>query len=205
MARRANDSMAQALRIMTAAAAAALLVGGCGTPAPDHFYTLAPPALAPAVPAGQARYAVSVGPVRLPQAVDRPQLMLREGGSQVRLLEKQRWAGPLPEEIARSVAASLARELPDARITTGANHGPSAGEMQLSFDIERFEATRGDGVAVQGVWTLRQEGAAPVSRQFTATEAVADGSYDAIVSAYSRALATVCQAIGAEIRQRQAR
>lgn len=203
MARRANESMGRALGAAVAAAAAALLIGGCGTPPQDHFYTLAPPALAPTVPAGPARYLVSVGPVKLPQAVDRPQLVLREGDSRVRILEEQRWAGPLPEEIARSVAASLARQLPDAQITTAGNHAPRAGEIQVRLDIERFEATSDNGVMVQGVWTLRQEGAAPVSRQFTGSEAAANGSYDAIVSAYTRALAAVSAAIAAEIRQRQ--
>jgi hypothetical protein len=178
------------------------MIGGCGTPPKEHFYTLAPSALAPALPAA-ARYAVSVGPVKLPQAADRPQLVLREDGSQVRILEEQRWAGPLPEEIARSVAASLARQLPDAQITTAGIHALRPGETQVRLDIERFEATRDNGVTVQGVWTLRQDGAASITRQFTASETAAPGSYDAIVSAYTRALATVSEQIAAEIRARQ--
>ncbi|MBK4736887.1 PqiC family protein [Noviherbaspirillum pedocola] len=200
-----NESKGRALRAVAAAVAGVLsaaLIAGCGTPGPDHFYTLAPPALASAAPAAAARYTVSVGPVKLPQSVDRPQLVLRESGSQVKILEQHRWAGPLPEEIARSLAASLARQLPDARITTGGNSVPRAGEMSVRLDIERFEASRDNGVTVQGVWTLRQEGVDPVSRQFTASETAGDGSYDAIVAAYSRALAAVGEAVSAEIRKR---
>jgi len=200
-----NESKGRALRAVAAAVAgvmSAALIAGCSTPGPDHFYTLAPPALASAAPAAAARYAVSVGPVKLPQSVDRPQLVLRESGSQVKILEQHRWAGPLPEEIARSLAASLARQLPDARITTGGNSVPRAGEMSVRLDIERFEASRDNGVTVQGVWTLRQEGSDPVSRQFTASETAGDGSYDAIVAAYSRALAAVGETVSAEIRRR---
>jgi uncharacterized lipoprotein YmbA len=180
-----------------------MLVGGCGSPPKDQFYTLAPPATAPAVAAAAARYAVAVGPVKLPEAVDRPQLVLREGGSRVRILEEHRWAGPLREEIARSVAASLARQLPDAQITTEGNHALRPGEFQVRIDIERFEATSDNGVTVQGVWTLRSTGAAAASRPFTASETAAGGSYDAIVSAYTRALAALSAQIGAEIRMRQ--
>jgi hypothetical protein len=191
----------RAAAVAVVAAMSAMLTGGCGTPAQDHFYTLAPPPLASAAPAA-VRYAVSVGPVKLPQSVDRPQLVLREGGSQVKILEQHRWAGPLPEEIARSLAASLARQLPDARITTAGNHAPRASDMQVRLDIERFEASRDNGVTVQGVWTLRQEGLDPISREFTASETAGDGSYDAIVAAYTRALAAVGEAVSAEIRRR---
>lgn len=201
----ANESKSRALRAAATAAAGVLasaLIAGCGTPAPDHFYTLAPPAPAFAAPAAAARYVVSVGPVKLPQSVDRPQLLLRESGSEVKLLEKHRWVGPLPEEIARSLAASLARQLPQARITTAGNGTLRAGDMGVRLDIERFEASRDKGVTVQGVWTLRQEGFDPVIRQFTESETAGDGSFDAIVAAYVRALAALGEAVSAEIRKR---
>src|SRR5215813_4840355 len=52
---------------------------------------------------------VIVGPVNIPQLVDRPQLVMRDTGFGVRILERERWATPLKESLPRVIAGDLAR------------------------------------------------------------------------------------------------
>ena len=52
----------------------AALLTGCASTTPSHFYTLSP-AMKPAAVAA-ASYSVSVGPVTVPAAVDRPQIVV---------------------------------------------------------------------------------------------------------------------------------
>ena len=53
-------------------------------------------------------YGVAIGPVYVPDSVDRPQFVLRTPGAEVRIAEQVRWAEPLKEGIARAVATNLA-------------------------------------------------------------------------------------------------
>nr|WP_314626264.1 ABC-type transport auxiliary lipoprotein family protein [uncultured Noviherbaspirillum sp.] len=75
----------------------AALCAGCGSAPKERFYTLAPtsgalPSAASSA-AAQPRTSVAIGPVRVPDAVDRPQMVVREGPNRVEILEQQRWAG----------------------------------------------------------------------------------------------------------------
>jgi uncharacterized lipoprotein YmbA len=76
----------------------------------------------PAPAPGGLSYRVGVGPVTVPAAVDRPQIVLRVDANRVALQEQSRWAEPLKESIPRVVASNLAvllgmRRLPPMRRT----------------------------------------------------------------------------------------
>ena len=60
---------------------------------------------------------VAVGPVSVPAAVDRPQIVVSTGPNQVRLDEFNRWASPLQNNIARVVAENLVAMLGTPRVT----------------------------------------------------------------------------------------
>ena len=97
--------------------------GGCST-APSHFYTLdstAAPGNAPAT-----RIAVVVGPVTVPETVDRPQFVVQVAPNRVDVDEFNRWAAPLDDGIARAVAGDLAAQLGTPDVATGpfANFNP---------------------------------------------------------------------------------
>ena len=69
-----------------------LMLVGCGTTPNPRFYALTG---APAPPAASSTMSVSVGPVTIPAAVDRPQIVLTTAPNRVRLEEFDRWAAPL--------------------------------------------------------------------------------------------------------------
>ena len=85
-----------------------LVLAACSSPPRERFYTLdapEPPAAAQGAPS------IAVGPVTVPDLVDRPQIVVRGGPNQVHIVEQARWAEPLRSAIARVVAANLAAEL----------------------------------------------------------------------------------------------
>lgn len=81
---------------------AALVLSACAPAPRESFYTLNPtvPGLAPQLRNTADAFSVSVGPVRIPEIVDRPQLVIRKGPGQVDILEQHRWAQSLRTEIA---------------------------------------------------------------------------------------------------------
>jgi uncharacterized lipoprotein YmbA len=184
-----------------------MLLAACGSTPKDRFYTLAPAsAVAPATTAGApARYGVAIGPVRVPEALDRTQMVVREGPNRVEILDQHRWAGSLRSEIARALAANVGAQLPDAQVSV---HDAQAGRnaaYRVAVDIERFDATVNDSVAVQALWTIRQEGGRELgSGRFAATEPTGPGGYDAIAAAYAKALAAMSGQVAQAVRVAQA-
>jgi uncharacterized protein len=176
----------------------ALIATACGTTAPSHFYTLDSTAAPEGAPA--ADYAVAVGPVSIPSAVDRPQFVVQVGPNRVVIDEFNRWAAPLNDGIARAVAGDLAVLLgtPRVALTPLANFDPA---YRVTLDVQRFESTLGKSVLVEVVWAVHPTaGGATRSGRTVAQEPVQGSGYEALAAAHSRALAQVSRDIAAAIR-----
>lgn len=91
------------LRVMMIMFAFAILIAGCASKSPQ-LYTLSPLAK----PVNEtSSLTITVGPVTVPAAVDRSQLVLNVAPNQVTIEEFNRWASPLKTDIARVVAQNL--------------------------------------------------------------------------------------------------
>ena len=175
---------------------------GCGSSPPARFYVLsvAPSVATEGTEQALADYSVTVGPVSLPDAVDRPQLVVRVGANQVALLEEHRWAEPLKSEISRVVAENLAQLLGAKQVVTYPQNTSRDPDYRVLLDIQRFDSAVGQSAQVDAVWTVRGAAGSTLKTGRTAArEATAGDSYDALVAAHSRALATVSAKIAEAI------
>jgi len=176
------------------------ILAGCASAPKEQFYTLSNGAADRAsLPAGD--YAVAVGPVYVPEVVDRPHLVLRVRGSEVRISEQVRWAEPLKEGIARAVATNLARDLQNGRVSPRATPGAGEADYRVIVDVQHFDSVLGKAATIEVMWTVRRvkDGEVRTGRM-TAREAVADNSYEELVAAHARALADVSRSIAETIR-----
>ena len=178
-----------------------VLLAGCSTSPPAQFYTLTPTSAG----AGESlvsspfAHAIAVGPVSVPEAVNRPQFVVRDGPNRVVVLELQRWAEPLRDGIAESVAGYLSRDLGGARVTPMTQSAANTAQLDVSLDVQRFDMIVGDAAAIEVVWTIKARNAAsaPITGRSEARES-AQGpgdAYDALVAAQVRALASVSREI----------
>ena len=85
---------------------AMLLLAACGTSEPSRLYTLSalPDRSEGAAVARAATPAVGVGPVTLPQYLDRPQIVERTGPNRLEIAEFDRWAGDLKKNLEQVLA-----------------------------------------------------------------------------------------------------
>lgn len=176
----------------------AAVAAGCSASAPARFYTLDSTAAADGAPA--ARYAVLVGPVSVPPAVDRPQFVVEVAPNRVAIDEFNRWAAPLNDGIARAVAGNLGVLLGTSRVAIAplANFNPT---YRVTINVQRFESVQGEAVLVDAVWTVsKTAGGETRSGRTVAREAVQGKDFDALAGAHSRALATVSSDIAGAIR-----
>ena len=169
-----------------------VVVSGCGRSPAVTFYTLAAIAPEAASPAALPR-TVAVGPVTLPELVDRPQLVIRVSANRVDILETHRWAEPLKSEIPRMIAENLARLLRPSRVSSSYESASRDAEYSVLVDIRRFESDPGEGVTIEALWSVRRSavGAAPRKGRSLVSEPVKGKGFDALVAAHSRALAAI--------------
>jgi uncharacterized protein len=175
--------------------AVAVLIASCGSPPRERFYTLE----APEPPAdAQAPYSIAVGPVSVPELVDRPQFVVRVSANQVAIAEQARWAEPLKSAIARVVAANLAQDL-GARTLAQPRNGDA--DYRVLIDVQRFESTPGEAVLLEAQWTVVGPQGARRSGRSTQRERVQGRDYDALAAAHSAALAKLSSEIAEAIRK----
>jgi uncharacterized protein len=171
---------------------------GCAASPRISFYTLP----APSYPEARGTLDILLGPVTLPEIVERSQLVIRAGGNQVEIVDTSRWAQPLKGETARVLAANLARDLGSQRVFLQGQGMTSDPDIRVAVDILRFDSQPGVEATLEVLWTVRRKGVtAPFAGRSVVREAVQGDGYDPLVAAHGRALAQVSHDIAEAIRK----
>ena len=180
-------------------AAVLALTAGCAS-SPQHFYTLnstpAPKAMQ------QADYSVSVGPVLIPAAVDRPQIVVRTDPHQVSINDFHRWASPLKDDIARVIVENLIALLGTTQISVFPRAQASDTNYRCIVDILRFDSEPDKAATLDALWKVICTKDGQVHHGRTTLSEPAQGSgFAALVAAHSRALENLSADIAAAIRE----
>jgi uncharacterized lipoprotein YmbA len=181
------------MRHLAAFATLAILAAGCGSSPPTRFYTLG---ALPGAAASPSALTVAVGPVTVPAAVDRPQIVVTTGPNQVWLDEFNQWASPLSNNIARVVAENLVAMLGTPRVTISPQTLGAGVDYRALIEVQRFDSALGEAATLDAVWTVARprDGKAQTGRT-TVREATTAGDHAAVAAAHSRALARMSRDI----------
>lgn len=182
-----------------ALAACALSLTGCASSPSSSFYTLSAAATASS-PAAVPNYGISIGPVSIPETIDRPQLALQVSANQVAFEEFHRWAEPLASGIAQAVAENLRRLLGTSRIAAAPGMVGGPPEYRVALNVVRFESKLGNSAELDLLWTIENASGNTIRNGRTAIVQPAGAGYDALVAAHSQALARASADIAAAIR-----
>lgn len=197
------------LPLLPPLALAAALLTGCASPDP-RYYTLAqgPDATVPA--AGQAatpaRAAqaqpvwIEVAPVRVPERLNRPQLVVRDGkdGGELKLLDLSRWSAPLPDELRDALSQQL-----QARLGAVDTYQQGLSEVEpvyrITTEVVRLDAEVGQRAGAVINWTVRRLPDGKVNAGRTQAELPAPGAVDGVVAAYRQIVANTAADIAAGV------
>jgi uncharacterized protein len=179
------------------AAVAWLAIAGAGcTSAPVRYYTLtATPEKTSS--ATEADLAIDIRVVHVPPQLNRSELTVRTGPTEVTLLDNERWASPVNDEIKGALRFELQRRL--GRLN--GSH-PAYAKLTLDIDVQHLEAEFGQYALLEASWsaTLSAAGQRPNGARATTTctfradEKVHTG-YAGIVEGYQREIAALAEAI----------
>ena len=181
---------------------AVALLAGCSSSPRVTFYTLNVAATNEAPAPAPTLDSVAIGPITLPDLLDRPQLVVRTAANRVDFLETHRWAESLKSGVPRIIAADLGILLKPARVSTYPQNAGLDADYRILLDIQRFEVTAGEGVGLEALWSVRSSaGGIPKTGRTAVSEPVGAAGYDALVAAQSRALAAISRDLAQALRQ----
>jgi hypothetical protein len=133
-----------------------LLLAGCGRSAPVSYYQLVPVKgeKSPAAATAAGDLVIGIGPVRLQEHLDRPQLITRGGGNRLHLADRHRWAEPLAANIAWVLRDNLAVLLATEHILFYPWERATPINAQLSLDILHCEGMEDGTAQLSALWSL---------------------------------------------------
>ena len=180
-----------------------MMLTACGgrTP-PAKFYTLQPVEQSSAGKSLPLDVALAVGPVAIPAALDRTEIVTRKAGNEVSFSEYHRWAGPLEADIASVMAQNIATQLETERVTpfTQENifYQPT---HRVVININRYDSQPAKEFLIDATWSIKdiKNNKLLLIRNSTIRESLASAEYEELVAAQSKALAAMSQEIAAAL------
>jgi uncharacterized lipoprotein YmbA len=192
-------------RTVFAAGCACLLLSGCGTTSSSRFYTLPPVQQATAGTKSvlpDASVILGVGPVTIPDYLDRPQIVVRSPQNELLVSEFNRWAGSLQSDTGRVVRENLDVLLAgdDVSVTSWRRGIPSV--YRVSVDVSRFEATDEKVVVLKAQWAIFGADGAKVLlvHDSDIREEVRGRGIEPVVEAMGRALESLSREVAQGVR-----
>ena len=168
--------------------ASAAVIAGCASQ-PDHFYTLnvLPEAVRTAMPTVHVRLAVS-----LPPLVDRPEMVLNTPPNGIVILDHERWAVALSDQVAATLARDLEARRGDVFVADRRFDQAPSPPVTIKVDIARMSVQRGGHASIAALWRVVDPSTGGDLLGSAVFEAPVNGDgYGAVAAAYSQTLSAL--------------
>jgi uncharacterized lipoprotein YmbA len=150
---------------LAALAVLSLSSGGCtpfgsGTTQATRFYVLSSlqtvePNVQPISRLGDVF--IGVGPVEIPDYLNRKEIVLRSLTNEVILSDFAQWAGPLREDFSRAVTENLALLLGTDKVADFPWRAPIPIDYRIVIGLKRFDGQLGGMALLRARWTVLDE------------------------------------------------
>jgi uncharacterized lipoprotein YmbA len=191
------------------ALAIAVLLAGCGSsPPPVEFYTLnSLGSMTQQTNSADAdqNIAIGIGPLEIPEILDRPQIVTRTGPNKLRVDEFHRWAGSLKAGFAQVLAENISLLLGTDKVAVYPWEIDFRPHYRIALDIRYFEGQLGENVLLDVVWRVSGQEGQKIQTVKTSVikEPMSAPGYDALVAAKSQAIVQLSREIVQEIQKLQ--
>ena len=176
--------------------------GGCAQSKPTRFYVIHSmlEASSPGQHEGQGIF-FGVGPVKIPDYLDRPQMITRKGQSSLELAEFDKWTEPLDRNLTRAISGNLTVLLGTERIVSFPWPKAAKPKYQVMVEIVRMDGTLGGKIVLDARWLILSvdEEKALLSKGSFIETPVPTADYDGFALAVSTAVETLSREIASAI------
>lgn len=188
-----------------------LVLGACTLFAPGpqprtRFYMLSPlepSGTAAEAPARMPQLVIGIGPVRIPEYLDRRNLIVRSRQNEYEIVELAQWAEPLADTLGRVLADNLSVLLGTQRILQFPWRPAIPVDCQLAVQVVQFDGSLAEQVVLRAYWQLfAGEGKKLLDFGYSVIEEkIVEPTIEALVAAESRAAERFSREIAAAMRR----
>ncbi|UCH21929.1 MAG: membrane integrity-associated transporter subunit PqiC [Deltaproteobacteria bacterium] len=187
-------------------AAIAMGLGGCASISPPaNFYVLSSiteSGTSPAPVGNESKIAIGVGPVNIPDYLDRSQIVTRSSPNELKVAAFDRWAESLKSSFPRVLTENLSALLNTNQVAVFPWRKAIGIEYQVIVDVVRFDATIGGNAVLVARWRILGNGGNKlyVIKKSTFTVSTNTDDYAELVSAQSQTLTDFSREIAEAIK-----
>lgn len=133
-----------------------LILSGCfaKNTRPEGFYVLNADTSLAVLQHVKLPLAVSITSLKIPDYLDRKQIVSRKSDSQLHYSNNHRWAGKLHKNLKRILSKNLSYYLSGSQVAVAPSSLPVAAQYLLEIDIQQFEKTADATVSLSVYWQL---------------------------------------------------
>jgi hypothetical protein len=182
-----------------------VVLSGCASSPTPRFYLLSSleatsPEMKP--PAQEPCFSIGIGPINIPDYLDRPQIVTRGAPIEFKLAEFDRWGEPLKDNLKQVLAKNLSMLLCTKAIAFFPWKGGIPIDYRIEMEMLRMDGSLGGNVSLEAWWMVFSGDGKKmlVSKRSILTEAVGGQDYRSLVSAQSRAIGTLSREIAEVIK-----
>jgi uncharacterized protein len=181
------------------------LLHGCfRNAAPVHFYMIRPVTVTEspraAISGGEPGPTIGVGPIRVSDYLDRPQIVTAVSEQEYRLAENHRWAERLDQTLTRVLAENLSVLLPTKRVVFYPWPSQQHMDAQVSVTIQELHVDATGQVRLAADWALRRGVQTPVNRKSSCRLPASSTDYRQIVDTQSQCIGQLSREIASSVR-----
>ena len=175
---------------------------GCGQSERSRLYTLSDLSESETIVSSSAPLTVGVGPVTLPQYLDRPQIVVRQSANRLELAEFDRWAESLTDTVPRILTENLGALLGSDRVYRHPSSQRRRADLTVRVALSRFEGTAAGSALLVARWEiLAGDSAEPLAsgRTVERRDGAAAGDYEAMAAQLSDLLMELSKVIAENV------
>ncbi|BBB68426.1 hypothetical protein UNDYM_4173 [Undibacterium sp. YM2] len=181
---------------------AGILLAACATPPVEHLYRLDYP-LASSSQA-EAQYELVVATIKLPEAVNRQQLVIQKSATESIVSDEQRWLAPLDEQLTNALTAHLRKNLPDAWLSTDTSISTTSSlpRYHVKVQINQLLINSGEQLTLEASWAVLDSSRKLKKREHQVFTVRLNGTaYEAVAPAMSEAARQLAEQVGASVAE----
>ena len=172
-----------------------------GKSPPSQFYLLEPVKAVEGFGGGaETGLLIALAPVRIPQYVDRPQMVTATGKNAYHLSETNRWAERLDDNIARVLAQNLNLLVPAEVVLANASSRAQQAKFKVSVTILEFHVDPQGQAGMTAQWSVARGEETVLGRQASYHEPASATDYGLMAGALNECLGRLSRDLAADVR-----
>ncbi|MCU7938513.1 MAG: PqiC family protein [gamma proteobacterium symbiont of Bathyaustriella thionipta] len=175
--------------VLAAVLSGLLSISGCGTSQKTNFYQLEETSSESLIGVEKGSI-IGVGPINLPEYINRPQIVTRNSAHHFNVSEFNRWIEPINDSISRLLVINLSNNLNSNQIYwVPRSDRQYPLDLRVVIDIGRFDGKMGKDVVLESRWSIFDKEDKPAMTKVSLIkEPVTGDTYVELVSAMNKAL-----------------